>query len=87
MSDEAITGPEPDWKGADTWTAEQYYRERARCPYYYSYYFKSKDFVPWVAKYMKANGYSKDDIASYKSAEDWRTKSTLAGYIICLGKG
>ena len=87
MSDEAITGLEPTWEGADTWTAEKYYRERARCPYYYSYYYKSKDFVPWVAKYMKANGYSKDDIASYKSAEDWRTKSTLAGYITALGKG
>ena len=87
MSDEAITGPEPTWEGADTWTAEKYYRERARCPYYYSYYYKSKDFVPWVVKYMKDNGYSKEDIKSYKAAEDWRTKSTLAGYVKAKAKG
>ena len=87
MSDEAITGPEPDWSDADTWTAEKYYRERARTPYYYSYYYKSKDFVPWVVQYMKDNGYSKDDIASYKAAEDWRTKSTLAGFVRAKSKG
>ena len=87
LSDESITGLEPDWKGSDTWTAEKYYRERARTPYYYSYYYKSKDFVPWVVQYMKDNGYSKEDIKSYKAAEDWRTKSTLAGYVRALSKG
>ena len=87
FSDEAITGAEPNWEAADTWTAEKYYRERGRTPYFYSYYHKSKDFIPWVVDYMKTNGYSNEDIKSYKAAEDWRTKSTLAGYVRALSKG
>ena len=87
FSDESITGTEPTWEGSDTWTAEKYYRERGRTPYFYSYYHKSKDFIPWVVDYMKTNGYSNEDIKSYKSAEDWRTKSTLAGYVRALTKG
>jgi hypothetical protein len=86
-SDESFIGLEPDWKGSEKWTAEEYYRERARTPYWYSYYYKSKDFIPWVVDWMKANDYTKDDIKSYKAAEDWRTKSTLAGYVRALSKG
>ena len=86
-SDESFIGLEPDWKGSEKWTAEEYYRERARTPYYYSYYFKSKDYIPWVVDWMKANDYTKEDIKSYKAAEDWRTKSTLAGYVRALSKG
>ena len=86
-SDESFIGVEPNWKGSEKWTAEQYYRERARTPYWYSYYFKSKDFIPWVVDWMKANDYTKEDIKSYKAAEDWRTKSTLAGYVRALSKG
>ena len=49
--------------------------------------FKTKDFVSWVADWMPSNGYSKEDIRAYKSAEDWRTKSTLGGYVRALSKG
>ena len=86
-SDEAFIGLEPEWKDADKWTGEKYYRERSRVAYYYSYYFKTKDFVSWVADWMPSNGYSKEDIRAYKSAEDWRTKSTLGGYVRALSKG
>ena len=86
-SDEALIGLEPEWKDADKWTGEKYYRERSRVAYYYSYYFKTKDFVSWVADWMPSNGYSKEDIRAYKSAEDWRTKSTLGGYVRALSKG
>ena len=86
-SDESFIGLEPDWKGSEKWNAEQYYRERARTPYWYSYYYKSKDYIPWVVDWMKANDYTKEDIKSYKAAEDWRTKSTLAGYVRALTKG
>ena len=86
-SDESFIGLEPDWTGSEKWTAERYYRERSRTPYWYSYYFKSKDFIPWVVDWMKANDYNKEDIKSYKAAEDWRTKSTLAGYVRALSKG
>ena len=86
-SDESFIGLEPDWKDADKWTGEKYYRERSRVAYYYSYYFKTKDFVSWVADWMPSNGYSKEDIKAYKSAEDWRTKSTLGGYVRALSKG
>ncbi len=87
FADEIYMGLEPSWKDTDKWTAEQYYRERARTPYYYRYYYKTKDFVSWVVDWMKSNGYSKEDIKSYKAAEDWRTKSTLGGYIRALSRG
>ena len=86
-SDESFIGSEPDWKDADKWSGEKYYRERSRVAYYYSYYFKTKDFISWVSDWMSSNGYSKEDIRSYKSAEDWRTKSTLGGYIKALSNG
>ena len=86
-SDESFIGLEPDWKDSEKWTAEQYYRERARTPYWYSYYYKAKDFIPWVVDWMKANDYTNEQIKSYKAAEDWRTKSTLAGYVRALTKG
>ena len=86
-SDEAFIGLEPDWKDADKWSGEKYYRERSRVAYYYSYYFKTKDFISWVAEWMPSNGYSKEDIRSYKAAEDWRTRSTLGGYVRALSKG
>ena len=86
-SDESFLGLEPDWKDADKWSGEKYYRERSRIAYYYSYYFKTKDFISWVAEWMPSNGYSKEDIRSYKAAEDWRTKSTLGGYVRALSKG
>ena len=44
-SDESFIGLEPDWKDADKWSGEKYYRERSRIAYYYSYYFKTKDFI------------------------------------------
>lgn len=86
-SDESFIGVEPNWEGSEKWTAEKYYRERARTPYWYSYYYKAKDFIPWVVDWMKANDYTKEQIKSYKAAEDWRTKSTLAGYVRALSRG
>ena len=87
FTDEYMVGYEPDWKGADQWSGEEYYRERSRTPYYYSYFYNYKDFITWVVDWMKANDYSKEDIASYKSAPDWRTRSTLAGYVRALTNG
>ena len=85
--DEAFTGSEPDWTDSDKWTAERYYRERSRTAYYYGYYYKTKTFIPWVAEWMLSNGYTKEDVASYKAAPDWRTRATLGGSVRALSRG
>jgi hypothetical protein len=85
--DESYTGPEPIWTDADTWSGEKYYRERNRTTTFYSYYYKNKDFVVWIVDFMKANGYTKEQIKFYKAAEDWRTKSTIASYARALMNG
>lgn len=86
-SDVSYTGPEPTWTDADTWSGEKYYRERNRTTTFYSYYYKSKDFATWIVDWMKANDYSKEDIKSYKAAEDWRTKGSIASYARALMNG
>tara|TARA_B110000263_G_scaffold142205_1_gene123446 strand:+ start:1023 stop:2300 length:1278 start_codon:yes stop_codon:yes gene_type:complete len=85
--DEAFTGSEPVWTDSEKWTAERYYRERSRTSYYYGYYYKTKDFIPWVVEWMLSNGYTKEDVASYKAAPDWRTRSTLGGSVRALSRG
>ena len=85
--DEAFTGSEPVWTDSDKWSAEHYYRERSHISYYYGYYYKAKTFISWVADWMLSNGYTKEDVASYKAAPDWRTRSTLGGYVRALSKG
>ena len=86
-SDVSYTGPEPTWTDADTWSGEKYYRERNRTTTFYSYYYKSKDFATWIVDWMKANDYSKEDIKSYKAAEDWRSKGSIASYARALMNG
>ena len=85
--DEAFTGSEPVWTDSDKWSAERYYRERSRVSYYYGYYYKTKDFIPWVADWMLSNGYTKEDVKSYKAAPDWRTRATLGGSVRALSRG
>jgi len=86
-SDEAFTGSEPDWTDSDKWSAERYYRERSRTSQYYSYYYKTKDFISWVADWMLSNGYTKEDVTSYKAAPEWRTRATLGGSVRALSRG
>lgn len=85
--DEVFTGSEPVWTDSGKWSAERYYRERSRTSYYYGYYYKTKDFIPWIIDWMLSNGYTKEDVASYKAAPDWRTKSSLGGSIRALSRG
>ena len=87
FTDEAFTGSEPVWTDSDKWSAERYYRERSHTSYYYGYYYKAKDFIPWITDWMLSNGYTKEDVKSYKAAPDWRTRSTLGGYVRALSKG
>lgn len=85
--DEKYTGPEPEWDNAEKWSAEKYYRERARVGFYYNYFFTSKDGKPWILDWMKRNGYKKEEIAAVKAAPDSSVGIAYAGLCKALLRG
>jgi hypothetical protein len=85
--DEKYTGPEPDWDNAEKWSAEKYYRERARVGFYYNYFFTSKEGKPWILDWMKRNEYKKEEISAVKSLPDSAFSIAYAGLCKALLRG
>lgn len=70
--DEKLMGPEPgvienvtenDPRVSDAYT-------------WYNYFHNTSSGVKWVVQYMKANGYSKEQISKFESAPDWKVGMT-----------
>lgn len=85
--EEKYVGPEPEWSGAETWSGEKYYRERIRASRYYNHFYTAKEMAPWVHKWMRDNGFKKEEIAIVKSLEDWRITLSLGSACACLNRG
>jgi len=65
-----------DWANVKPESYETAVRDTLR---HYGYFYDSKDGVKWVIDWMKANGYTKAEIDTYKNAEAWRTSMTVCG--------
>jgi hypothetical protein len=79
--------PTPKWDGAETWTGEHFsshYRESMK---YYNMESSGKELKPKVIDWMGRNGYSKDDISSFKKTKDWRCNTTIGAVAANLIKG
>lgn len=86
-SDSKWTGEEPDWSGWELWPVEQFYRTRSRALMFYNYYLDSGSLRPAVLDWMKANGYTKDEISSIKEAPTHALPSTVGKLVRCIDRG
>lgn len=81
------TGDEPEWNGWENWPVKKFYRTRSRALGFYNYYLDSAAMKPMVLDWMKANGYSKTEIAAIKEANANVLPSTVGKLIRCMMRG
>lgn len=86
-TDERYTGSEPVWTDWQDWPVEKFASERSRAFNFYNYYLSAKDSKPAVLEWMKANGYSADEISAVRSAPDYYPGSTTGTLCICMNRG
>jgi len=87
LLDEKYTGPEPEWAGWETWSFEKFKKTRHWGYFWYNYFSTAKEMIPQITKWMGENGYSKDDIKSFKAAPDHRCSVTMGSTASMLLRG
>ena len=69
-------GPEPFWDEGECPPFEKESERRiqwSKAAQWYNYFYKSKDFIPYVLRYAEeVHGFDKKDIQALKAVEDWR---------------
>lgn len=85
--DSKWTGEEPEWDGCEFWPVEKFMRTRMRALNFYNYYLDASHMKPIVLEWMKANKYSKTDIATIKEAGPNVLPSTVGKLIRCMNRG
>ncbi len=72
--DQIKMGPEPFWDEGECPTDPSERKlQWSQAAHWYNYFFKAKDFAPYVVRYAKeVHNYDKKDIKALKSVEDWR---------------
>ena len=81
------TGDEPEWNGWENWSVERFYRTRSRALGFYNYYLDSAAMKPMVLDWMKANGYTKDEVSAIKEAHANILPSTVGKLVRCMMRG
>ena len=79
--DDKYMGVEPFWEQGKTPTdpAERQL-QWGKAAQWYNYFYKLKDYVPYVIQYAEeVHSYNKDDIKSLKACEDWRIVMGIGG--------
>lgn len=81
------TGDEPEWNGWEHWSVEKFYKTRARALGFYNYYLDAAAMKPMVLDWMKANGYTKDEVSAIKEAHPNVLPSTVGKLVRCMMRG
>jgi hypothetical protein len=81
------TGDEPEWNGWENWPVEKFYKTRARALGFYNYYLDAAAMKPMVLDWMKANGYTKDEVFAIKEAHPNVLPSTVGKLVRCMMRG
>jgi hypothetical protein len=87
VPDAKWTGEEPMWKGWESWPIEKFMSERLRMLRFYGYYLAQSDLKPAVLAYMKAKGYSKEDIELIRVANPNVVPLTVGKLIRAIDQG
>lgn len=72
--DDKYMGAEPFWEQGETPTdLKQRQLEWGKAAQWYNYYYKLKEYVPYVIQYAEeVHKFNKEEIKALKSCEDWR---------------
>ncbi len=77
----------PKWDGHESWDTDQFYRHFRHSMDYYRLEFNGRDLKPKVINWMSANGYTKDQIKSFKDTKDFRCNTTMGSIAANLLRG
>jgi len=77
----------PKWDGAESWTGDKFTAHFRDAMKYYNLESSIKELKPKVIDWMGRNGYSKDQIQSFKKTKDSRCGMTVASVAACLIRG
>lgn len=77
----------PRWDGCENWTADQFMANFRRAMEFYRLEHSGRELKPAIIKWMQSNGYTKDEISTFKKTKDTRCTITMGGLASCLNKG
>ena len=83
----AVKDLSPIWEGCESWSAEQFNRFFRHSMDYYRLEHSGKDLKPKVINWMSANGYTKDQIKTFKDTKDNRCNLTMGAVAANLLRG
>jgi hypothetical protein len=78
---------QPSWDEQDTWTGDEFNARFRKAMNYYNTNFSGKDLKPAVLKWMSQNGYTKNQLQTFKNTADWRSNITIGAIASCLLRG
>jgi hypothetical protein len=77
----------PKWEGCELWDGDQFMRFFRQSMNYYRLEVNGRDLKPKVINWMGLNGYSKEQIKSFKDTKDNRCNSTMGAIAANLLRG
>ena len=77
----------PKWDGHEAWSADQFAKQFRISMEWYRLESSGKELKPKVINWMSANGYTKDQIKSFKNTKDNRCGTTMGAIAANLLKG
>ena len=77
----------PQWDGCEDWSSDQFLKFFKNSMDYYRLEKNARDLKPEVINWMSTNGYTKDQIKTFKDAKDWRCNLTMGSIAANLNRG
>jgi hypothetical protein len=77
----------PKWDDCDSWSSDQFHRFFRHSMDYYRLEHNGRDLKPKVINWMSANGYSKEQIKTFKDTKDNRCNLTMGAVAANLLRG
>ena len=77
----------PKWDGHESWSTDQFMRHFRETMDHYRLDYSGKDLKPKVILWMQQNGYTKEQVKSFKDTKDSRSNLTMGSIAANLLKG
>jgi hypothetical protein len=77
----------PKWEGCESWSTDDFHKFFRNSMDYYRLEKSNKELKPEVINWMSLNGYTKDQIKSFKETKDFRCNNTTGAIAANLNRG
>jgi hypothetical protein len=77
----------PQWEGCESWSTDQFMRFFRHSMDYYRLEHNGRDLKPQVINWMSQNGYTKEQIKTFKDTKDFRCNTTMGSIAANLLRG